>query len=84
VETPVNTGEVPAHSSIAIEAPACDAGFTIVSGGCNSSNPPQLLIHAIDTNVNGFGCSFISSSDSTEVVTAYGHCCRVELPNDHH
>jgi len=79
VETTTNTGEVPAHSSIAIQAPACEGGATIVSGGCASSNPTALYINEIDTNQFGFGCEFVSSSDNTETVSAYGRCCHVDL-----
>ena len=79
VETATNTGEVPAHSSIAIQAPACEGDATIVSGGCASSNPTALYINEIDTNQFGFGCEFVSSSDSAETVSAYGRCCRVDV-----
>jgi hypothetical protein len=79
VETASSTGSVGAHSSIAIDAPACDAGYTIVSGGCGSSNPPAMYISEIDTNQYGFGCEFVSNSDNTESVAAYGHCCRVDV-----
>ena len=53
VETATNTGSVGAYSSIAIDAPACDAGYTIVSGGCASSNPTAMYINEIDTNQYG-------------------------------
>jgi len=78
VETTTNTGVVPANSSIAIEAPACPASYTITSGGCGSSNPPLLFISEIDTNSNGFGCEFVSSSPQQETVWAYGRCCKVQ------
>ena len=79
VETAANTGNVDAFSSIAIDAPACDDGYTIVSGGCASSNPTAMYINEIDTNQYGFGCEFVSNSSAPETVTAYGHCCRVDV-----
>jgi hypothetical protein len=79
VDTATNTGNVDANSSIAIQAPACDDGYTIVSGGCASSNPTAMFINEIDTNQYGFGCEFVSNSSAPETVSAYGHCCRVEV-----
>jgi len=78
METTTNVGIVPANSSIAIQAPACPADYTVVSGGCSSSNPPLLFIASVDTNVNGYGCSFISSSLAPESVSAYARCCTVK------
>ena len=79
VDTVANTGSVDALSSIAIQAPACDDGYTIVSGGCASSNPTAIYINEIDTNQYGFACEFVSNSSATETVSAYGHCCSVEV-----
>ena len=78
-ETGNNMITVPAETGVAIDAPACPAGYTIVSGGCGSSNPPAMSITEIDTNIDGFGCEFSSNSPQQESVWAYGHCCKVEV-----
>lgn len=55
----------------------CSAGYTIVSGECNTTNNETRLIDN-DVNANNYGCqAFNGNATVNETLTAVARCCRV-------
>ncbi|MEO8740902.1 MAG: S8 family peptidase [Casimicrobiaceae bacterium] len=59
-------------------SPACSAGYTLISGGCNSTSSSMSLVQdeAIGTNTTWF-CSAINRGGAAAGLTATANCCRI-------
>jgi hypothetical protein len=54
----------------------CSAGYTIVSGECNTSLNETRLIDN-DVNANNYGCQAFNGAGTNETLNAVARCCRV-------